>query len=67
MKGSGLTMRAGILVATLGIIGIVIVNSVRTSVSTAGWSTGEISLTALFGLLIAAGVVMSLVGSFSRS
>ena len=59
-------MRAGILTAVVGIIGIVIVNSVRGGVSTAGWSTGEVSLTGLFGLLVAAGVIMSLVGSFSR-
>jgi hypothetical protein len=40
------------------------VNSVRTGVSTSGWSAGEIALTALFGLMIAAGVIMALVEGF---
>ena len=50
----------------VGMIGITIVNAVRTGVSTAGWSTGTITLTALFGLLIAAGVIMALVASFAK-
>jgi len=59
-------MKGGILVAVTGIIGITIVNAVRTGVSTANWSTGEIALTALFGLMIAAGVIMALVAGFGR-
>ena len=60
-------MRGGILTAVTGIIGITIVNSVRTGVSTAGWSAGELALTALFGLMTAAGVIMALVAGFGRS
>ena len=60
-------MRGGILTAVTGIIGITIVNAVRTGVSTAGWGAGEIALTALFGLMIAAGVIMALVAGFGKA
>jgi hypothetical protein len=59
-------MRGGILIAVMGIIGITIVNSVRTGVDTSGWTTGEIALTALFGLMIAAGVIMEIVGGIGK-
>lgn len=61
-----MSIKSGITTAVVGIIGIVIVNAVRTGVSTAGWSTGTVTLTALFGLLIAAGVIMLLVASFAK-
>ena len=54
-------MKSGVATAIFGIIGITIVNAVRTGVSTSGWSSAEITLTALFGLMIAAGVIMALV------
>ena len=59
-------MKGGIVTAVVGVIGITIVNAVRTGVDTSGWSTGSITLTALFGLLIAAGVIMALVSGFAK-
>ena len=56
----------GILTAVIGIVGITIVNAVRTGVDTSGWSTGEIALTALFGLMIAAGVILGLAAAFGK-
>ena len=52
--------------SVVGLIGITVVNAVRTGVSTAGWSTGTIGLTALFGLMLAAGVVIALVAAFAK-
>lgn len=54
-------MRAGVATAIFGVIGITIVNAVVAGVDTSGWSTAEIALVALFGLMIAAGVIMALV------
>ena len=54
-------MRAGVATAIFGVIGITIVNSVVAGVDTSSWSTAEIALVALFGLMIAAGVIMALV------
>ena len=59
-------VREGIITAVVGMIGVTIVNSVRLGVSTTGWSTGTIALTALFGLLIAAGVIMAMVATFAK-
>ena len=59
-------MSGSIKLVVAGVIGVTIINAVRVGADTANWSATEISLTALFGLLVIAGIMMEMIGRFGK-